>query len=156
MVIFTCSEMYSAGFIYAFYLPPKSSESMLTMAVRDLEHELQTVNGLQFKLNEARPREGGRGEGRGGDGYGGGRGGGGYGGGGYGGVVRGYGGGGSGYSEVVMVVAMAEEVHMVVVDMEVVVMEEDVVVMEVVDIREVSFRGFLIRSCFILMMNKLM
>ena len=41
-----------------------------------------------------------------------------------------------------MVVAMAEEFHMVVVDMEVVVMEEEVVVMEVVDIREVSFRAF--------------
>merc|ERR1719187_924496 len=82
------TDVYNTGKGFAFVTFDRKEDAQTATQ----EMDGQTVNGQQIKVNEARPREGGRGGGRGG-GYGGGRGGGGYGGrgGGY-----GYGGGGYG------------------------------------------------------------
>merc|ERR1711892_1267946 len=81
------TDVYNTGKGFAFVTCDKKEEA--ETATQEMDG--QTINGQQIKVNEAKPREGGRGGGRGGGGgYG--RGGGGYGGGG-----RGYGGGGGGY-----------------------------------------------------------
>ena len=87
------TDVYNTGKGFAFVTFDKKEEAQTATQ----EMDGQTVNGQQIKVNEARPREGGRGGGRGGGGYGGGGGGygGGRGGGGYGGD-RGGGGGGYG------------------------------------------------------------
>jgi len=88
------TDVYNTGKGFAFVTFDKKEDA----ANATQEMDGQTVNGQQIKVNEARPREGGRGGGRGGGGYGGGGGGygGGRGGGGYGGGRDGGGGGGYG------------------------------------------------------------
>lgn len=84
------SDVYNTGNGYAFVTFDNKEDSMTAME----QMNGATIFGQQIKVNEARPREGGRGGGGGGRG----RGGGGYGGGGRGGGGRGgYGGGGGGY-----------------------------------------------------------
>merc|ERR1712183_851555 len=92
------TDVYNTGKGFAFVTFDRKEDAQTATQ----EMDGQTVNGQQIKVNEARPREGGRGGGGGGGGYGGGRssgGGGGYGGGreGGGGYGGGRDGGGGGY-----------------------------------------------------------
>merc|ERR1719221_1641847 len=103
----TVTDVHNTGKGYAFVT--FDSKESADSAIREMDGVI--LNGQQIKVNEAKPREGGRGGGRGGygGGFGGGRGGGrgGYGGGrgggrggyrdgGYGGESGGYGSGGYG------------------------------------------------------------